>query len=209
MQQHTVQYTEKEVRPFIIDPHRQTITNLEHFLQELKDKVHHVLIFIDANEVEQHQFQEQGHVIHLVTKTGFHVDGRHNVSLGTMMDNCVLINEIKELDNGDLPKTHSRGTRQTDFVLFTEGLLDFIIRFRFLDSSVLGSDHKVLFTVPNTAGLTGEGTEGLKKPQFRNLRLDDPILSSACQKILHKKFEHLLITSPGRMLIRHWISTYH
>jgi hypothetical protein len=42
----------------------------------------------------------------------------------------------------------------------------------------------------NTAGLTGEGTEGLKNPQFRNLRLDDPRVSAAYLKILHKQFEH-------------------
>jgi hypothetical protein len=84
---------------------------LEHFVQELKDKGHHVLIFIYANEDEQHQFQEQGHVVQLVTKNGFHVDGRHNGSLGTTMDNCGLINAIKELNDGDLPNTHNRGTR--------------------------------------------------------------------------------------------------
>jgi hypothetical protein len=152
---------------------------LEQFVQEPKDKGHPVLIFIDANEDEQHQLQDQGHVLQLVTKNGFHVDGRHNRSLGTMMDNCILINAIKELNDGDLPNTHTRGIRQIDFVLCTEGILDYIIRTEFLDSSVLGSDHKGLFADLNTAGLTGEGKEGLKKPQFRNLRLDDQRVSAA------------------------------
>jgi hypothetical protein len=174
MQEHTIQYADKDLRPFIIDPHRQTVIDLEYFLQKLKDKVHHVLIFIDANEDEQHQFQEQGHDVQLVTNKGFHVDGRHNGSLGTMMDNYGLINRIKELNDGILPNTHNRGTRQIDFVICTEGLLDFIIRVVFLYSSVSGSDHKGLFADLNTAGLAGEGPEGLKKPQFRNLRLDDP-----------------------------------
>jgi hypothetical protein len=31
--------------------------------------------------------------------------------LGTMMDNCGLINAIKELNDGDIPNTHNRGTR--------------------------------------------------------------------------------------------------
>jgi hypothetical protein len=190
MQQHTIQYAYEEVRSFIVDPHRQAIIDLQHFVQELKDKGHHILIFIDANEDEQHQFQEQGHVVQLVTKNGFHVDGRHNGSLGTMMDNCSLINAIKELNDGYLPNTHNRGTRQIDCVLCIEGLLEYFIRVGFLDSSVLGSDHKGLFAGLNTAGLTGEGTEGLKKPQFRNLRLDDPRVSAAYRKILHNQFEH-------------------
>jgi hypothetical protein len=38
MQQHTIKYADDEPRLLIIDPHRQTIINLEHFVQELKDK---------------------------------------------------------------------------------------------------------------------------------------------------------------------------
>jgi hypothetical protein len=68
--------------------------------------------------------------------------------------------------------------------------LDYNVRVGFLDSSVLGSDRKGLFADLNIAGITGEGTEGLKKPQFGNLRLDDPIIPAAYRKILHKQFEH-------------------
>jgi hypothetical protein len=64
--------------------------------------------------------------------------------------------------------------------------LDYIVRLGFMDSSVLGSDHKGLFTDLNRAGIIGEGTEGLHEPQFRNIRLDDPIISAAYRKILHK-----------------------
>jgi hypothetical protein len=56
MQQHTLQYADEELIPFITDTHRQKIIDLEQFLQELKDKGHLVLIFIDANEGDQHQF---------------------------------------------------------------------------------------------------------------------------------------------------------
>jgi hypothetical protein len=75
MQEHTIQYADEELRPFIIDPHSQTIIDLEHFVQELKDKGDHVVIFIDTNEDTQHQFQEQGHYVQLVTKNSLHVDG--------------------------------------------------------------------------------------------------------------------------------------
>jgi hypothetical protein len=33
MQQHIIQYADEELRPFNIDPHRQTIIDLEHFVQ--------------------------------------------------------------------------------------------------------------------------------------------------------------------------------
>jgi hypothetical protein len=145
---------------------------LEHFVQELKDKGHPILIFIFANEYEQHQFHEQGNAIQLVTKNGFYVDGHHNGYLCTMMANYGLINAIKELNDGDIPNTHNRDTRQIDFVLCTECLLDYIFRVGLLDYSVLGSYHKGIFADLHTSGITGKGTEGLKKPQFRNLQLD-------------------------------------
>jgi hypothetical protein len=190
MQHHTIQYADEELRTLIIDPHMQKIIDLEHFVQELKDKGHHVLIFIDYNEDEQHHFHKQGHCVHLVTRNGFHVDCHHNGSLRTMMANCGLPNAIKELIGGDLPNTHNSGSRQIDFVLCTGCLLEYIVRVGFLDSSILGSDHKGLFADPNTAGLTGEGTEGLHNTHIRNLWLDDPIVPAAYRKILHKKFEH-------------------
>jgi hypothetical protein len=155
MQHHTIQYVDEELRPFIIDPHRQTIIDMEHFVQELKDKGYHVLILIDYNDYTQHQFQEQGHDVQLVTKNGFHVYGHHNGFLGSMIANCGLINAVKELNDGDIPNTHIRGTRQIYFVLCTEGLLDYIVRVGFLDSSILGSNHKGLFADLNTAGLGG------------------------------------------------------
>jgi hypothetical protein len=68
--------------------------------------------------------------------------------------------------------------------------LDYTIRVIFLDSSILGSDHKGLFADLNTAGLVGEWPEGIKKPQFRNLRLDLPLVYAAYRKIFHKQFEH-------------------
>jgi hypothetical protein len=68
--------------------------------------------------------------------------------------------------------------------------LDYIVRVGFLDSSILGSDHKGLFADLNTAGITGEGKEGKKKPQLRNQRHNEPIVSASYQKILHKQFEH-------------------
>jgi hypothetical protein len=92
IQHHTIQYADEELRPFIIDPQRQTIIDLEHFVQELKDKGHHVFIFIDANEEEQHQFQEQGNGVQLVTQNGLRgrapqrILGHHDGQLRT--DQC-------------------------------------------------------------------------------------------------------------------------
>jgi hypothetical protein len=38
MQHHTIQYADEELIPVIIDPHRQTIIDLENVVQDLKEK---------------------------------------------------------------------------------------------------------------------------------------------------------------------------
>jgi hypothetical protein len=74
-QQYKIKYEDEELRPFLLSPNRQTLIDLEYLVKDLKDANHEVLIFIDANENETHQFQAQTHDVNLVTKQGFHVDG--------------------------------------------------------------------------------------------------------------------------------------
>jgi hypothetical protein len=57
MQQYTVQYEDEELKIFLLDPHRQTMIDLEYFIQELRDKGHHVMTSIEANEDGFHQFR--------------------------------------------------------------------------------------------------------------------------------------------------------
>jgi hypothetical protein len=57
--QYKIQYEDEELRPFLLIPHRQTLIDLEYFVKDLKDANHEVLIFMDANENETHQFQAQ------------------------------------------------------------------------------------------------------------------------------------------------------
>jgi hypothetical protein len=135
---------------------------------------------MDANENKTHQFQAQTHDAKFMTKHGFRVDGSIDGSLYTFMRNCGLLNVIKELNEGTTPNTHNRGSQQIEFMLATARLLqDGIEHAKFLDSSVLVSDHKGMYTDLNTQALIGTGRDHLQKPQFRKLQLDDPRISDA------------------------------
>jgi hypothetical protein len=121
-QQYKIQYEDEELRPFLLIPHRQTLIDLEYLVKDLKDANHDVLIFMDANENEAHQFQAQTHDVNFVTKQGFHVDGSIDGLLHTFVRNCGLINVIKELNEGTTPNTHNLGSQQIDFILATARL---------------------------------------------------------------------------------------
>jgi hypothetical protein len=58
-----------------------------------------------------------------------------------------------------------------------------------LDKSILKSDHRVLFLDLNLLLLFGVSLERLERPQFRNLKLDDPWISYSYRKLLHKQLE--------------------
>jgi predicted AAA+ superfamily ATPase len=40
----------KKLRPYLVDPHKQTLIDLQYHVEKLKTDVHEVLIFMDANQ---------------------------------------------------------------------------------------------------------------------------------------------------------------
>jgi hypothetical protein len=51
-QQKQIQYSDESARVGPIDPHRQTMVDLEYFVREIRDKGHEVVVFLDANQIE-------------------------------------------------------------------------------------------------------------------------------------------------------------
>jgi hypothetical protein len=95
---------------------------LEYCVKDLKYANHEVLIFLDANENETHQFQAQTYDVKFVNKHGFHIDGSIDGSLHTFMRKWGMLNLIKELNEGTPHNTHNHGSQQIDFVLATSRL---------------------------------------------------------------------------------------
>jgi hypothetical protein len=188
-QQYNIQYEDEELIPFLLSPHRQTLIVLEYFVKDLKDANHEVLIFLDAHENETHQFQAQTHDVKFVTKHGLRVDGSIDGSLHTFMRNCGLHNVIKEPNEGTPPNMHNRGSQQIDFVSAASRLFqDCIEQSGFLDSSILGSEHKRMYADLNTQSLMGNGIDHLQRTQFRKLQLDYPNISDASRNKIDQQF---------------------
>jgi hypothetical protein len=43
-------YKDEELRPFLVDPHKQTLIDFQYFVEELKENGHEVLMLMDANQ---------------------------------------------------------------------------------------------------------------------------------------------------------------
>jgi hypothetical protein len=118
-QQHTIQYSEDTPRVGKIDPHKQTLVNLEYYIHELRNKGHYVAIFIDANQNDILCYRLQGHTDQFKSKTGFNIDGRVDGSLKTFLENTGLSNA---LNNKHGPET---SLRQGNLVLKSEIMCSF------------------------------------------------------------------------------------
>jgi hypothetical protein len=87
-QQLGIMYKDEELRPYLVDPYKQTLIDLQYFVEKLKKIVHEVLILMDVNQSEEQTYQQQAHNIKLVMKKGFHVDGTIDRSLQSLMRKC-------------------------------------------------------------------------------------------------------------------------
>jgi hypothetical protein len=49
-QQQCIQYADEELRPYVLNPHKQTFIDLQYFVQELQQGGDEVILFLDANQ---------------------------------------------------------------------------------------------------------------------------------------------------------------
>jgi hypothetical protein len=77
-----------------IDPHRQTMVDLEYIVRELRDKGHEIVVFMDVNQHESRCYRPQTHDQKFKSDTGFNIDGTIAGSLKTFVQNTGLHNII-------------------------------------------------------------------------------------------------------------------
>jgi hypothetical protein len=94
-QQLGILYEDEELRPYLVDPHKQTLIDLQFHIDKLKADGHEVLILMDANKAEEQVYQAQTHNEKFVTHKRFHVDGSIDGSLRSFIHNCGLINVLR------------------------------------------------------------------------------------------------------------------
>jgi predicted AAA+ superfamily ATPase len=51
-----MQYAYDEVRSSVVDPHKQTIIDLQYFVQDLQQEGEEVILFLDANQNDQRTY---------------------------------------------------------------------------------------------------------------------------------------------------------
>jgi hypothetical protein len=192
-QQYRTQYADGIAR-IEINPHKQTMIDLEYFTEELKTNGFEVVVFIDAKETLDHSVRSQNHDHKYKSDKRFHNDSSINGSIATYTQNCGLSNILSEphAESGaDIPNTHFRGSKQIDFVLTTAGIAPFIQSIGLLEFDIIfRTDHRTFFIDIDMGGLFGSATETLPVQRLRQLQLEDPRVAAEYRKVLHQQFIH-------------------
>jgi hypothetical protein len=132
-----------------INPHKQTMIDLEYFTEELKAYDFEVVVFIDANKPIDHRVHAQNHDHTYKYENGFHIDGSIDGSLAKFIQNCELSNILAErhFESGaEILNTHLRGSKQIDFVLATPGIAIYMQSIGLLDFDVIfRTAHRTFF----------------------------------------------------------------
>jgi hypothetical protein len=84
-QQQCIQYADEELRPYVLDPHKKTLIDLQYFVQELQQGGDEVILFMDTNQDEYQSYRPQDHDACFKIKGGFQVDGSIDGSLCSFM----------------------------------------------------------------------------------------------------------------------------
>jgi hypothetical protein len=105
------------------------------------------------------------------------------------MANFGLTNALTDVYSEQVPNTRVRVSNQIDFALVTDDIRPCIKAVGLLDESILKSDHRVIFLDLDLLLLFGTSLERLERPQFRNLKLDDPRISDSYRKLMNNQFE--------------------
>jgi hypothetical protein len=173
-----------------IDPHRQTMVDLEYFVRELHDEGHEVVVFMDANQNESRCYRPQTNDRKLKSDTGFNIEGTTDESLKIFVQNTGLHN-ILNTKHGDenVPPSRCPGSSVIDYVYVSEGLLEHILGIGMLNFDVVfDSDHRTFFINIDFESVFGTELDNMTATQFRQLQLDDPRKAEGYGKIIHKLF---------------------
>jgi hypothetical protein len=116
-QQYQIKYADESARVGSINPHRQTMVDLEYFMRELRDEGHGLVVFMDVNQNESRCYRPQTHDRKFKSDTGFSIDGTIDRSLKTFVQNTGLHN-ILNTKHGDekVPPSRCPGSSVIDYV---------------------------------------------------------------------------------------------
>jgi hypothetical protein len=105
-QQSRIMESEEKSMGIPINPHRQTMRDLQIFIQGYQQQGYFIFLIMDGNQNDSHVFQPQDIHNRVHTPLGFNYDENIDGSIATLADSCNLVN-IHKLKHENVPATHN------------------------------------------------------------------------------------------------------
>jgi hypothetical protein len=109
---------EDESQLALLDPHKQTVQDLQVFMLQHIEQGFTINPAMDGNKSGTHSFQAPTVANRITTPLGFNYNKQISVSIADMLKACELVN-IHTLQHGEAPPTHKHRSRQTDFMFIS------------------------------------------------------------------------------------------
>jgi hypothetical protein len=189
-QQTRIMESEDESIGIPIDPHHQTIRELQIFIQGYQQQGYFIFLLMDGNQNDSHVFQPHAIRNRTHTPLGFNCDKNIHVSIATLAESCNIVN-IRKLKHYNVPATHNAGSEQIDFIYISQPAAEFAFRCGILNfNSLFYRDHRPLFFHIDILRLLGYPVQGTVKCIKLDLKLNAPRLvevyrSSLFQQLLN------------------------
>jgi hypothetical protein len=127
-----------------INPHRQTIQDLQIFIQGYQQR-YFIFLLVYGNKNDSHVFQPQDIRNRVHTPLVFNYDRNTDGSIATLAESCNLVN-IHKLKHNNVTATHNAGSDQINFAYISYAATESVFRCEILDfNSLFYNDHCPLF----------------------------------------------------------------
>jgi hypothetical protein len=186
-QQSRIMESEDESIVIPIDPHCQTIRDMQIFIKGYQQQGYFIFLLMDGNHNYSHIFQPQDIRNRTHTPLGFNYAKNIDGSIDTLAESCNLVN-IHKIKHDNVPETHNAGYEQIEFIYILEASAEFTFHCGILDfNSLFYSDHHPLFLDIYILRLLGYPVQGTVKFIEHDLKLNDPRIVRVYQSSLFQK----------------------
>jgi hypothetical protein len=116
--QYRVMEQENESHLLPLDPHLQTIWDLQIFIVQHLQDGYTVSLALDGNELDSHLFCPPAYNSCIPTPLGSNYDYHISGYIAVMLEACELVN-IRTLQHREAPATHKQGSHEIDFMFIS------------------------------------------------------------------------------------------
>jgi hypothetical protein len=164
---------------------------LQSWISHLLATNHEIILSLDANSSYNPDTSVPSHP-RTFTPAIPTTDNKHDGKLSTLVATCGLVDPLaRQHSSRPIPPLHNRGFKRIDFMFVSSNIMSAVVSSWCLSShSVFNSDHRAYFLDFSAEQLFSDPAYEIERPQYHQLRTQDPRLTEQYRHLLHTKLNY-------------------